>query len=91
MHVHDLSRGKLKKDRKENLLFFSEPLYVNIWRDNPALKAKHVKNDLPVHRLEEQKAGSTPLAKQYIDARGKKRCHGLKRRLKRSQPLDKIN
>ncbi|CAL1157434.1 unnamed protein product [Cladocopium goreaui] len=37
----------------------------------------------------EQKKGSVPLAEQYIDKKGKKRCHGVKRRLKKSQVYTK--
>ena len=37
---------------------------------------------------QEDRAGTVPLARQYRDSRGQKRCHGVKKRLKKSQFLD---
>jgi len=43
---------------------------------------------LVLHPIQEDRVGTVPLAQQYQDSRGQKRCHGVKKRLKKSQSLN---
>lgn len=50
----------------------------------------HFVQQLSLGKLtKEEKSGTVPLAKQYVDSNGVKRCHGVKRRLIKSQVYTK--
>ncbi|CAL1146409.1 unnamed protein product [Cladocopium goreaui] len=74
---------------------YRQPVWMRHWGADSCKPTNLWCNSLGIQQLclgklrKEQRNGTVPLARQYVDSRGRKRCHGVKQRLKKSQVYTK--